>query len=104
MRLHQAHVLGALLVISNALWAYSSYNAALDLDFQERDLIHARRALVVLEAILTESPRSVGPEGLAEWARVTHPEWVLKVDRSVIELEGLRLQFSGDTMVAIDGL
>ena len=97
-----AYSLGALLVLSNAWWIYTAYNAAIDLDAQASALVQEKQSVKILIALVTESRGLSSPEALTQWAATSHPDWIVKRDGGSIELQGLRIRFGGDSIASIE--
>jgi hypothetical protein len=99
-----AYLLGAALLLSNAWWACSAFNAGMSLDAATSTLVSETRSVQVLGALLAAFPPRSGPEALVRWARTAHPDWIVKVEGSNIEIEGIRLKFRGDTLTVVESL
>jgi hypothetical protein len=76
----------------------------MSLDAATSDLVSETRSVQVLGALLTKFPPQPGPEALVQWARTAHPDWIVKMEGSDIEIEGVRLKFRGDTLTAVESL
>lgn len=97
-----AYSLGILLIMSNAWWAYTAYNAGMDLDAQTSALVQEKQSVKVLIALLTEARGLSSPEALTQWAAASHPDWIVKRDGPRIELQGLLIRYEGDSIVGVE--
>ncbi|MBX6330539.1 MAG: hypothetical protein IRY91_01695 [Gemmatimonadaceae bacterium] len=94
-------VLVILLIVTNAVWAYTLLDRGVTLDHESTELVRQKRITDLLSALLLELPRGVGIEQAAATIRAKHPDLIVKRDGERLEAGDVVLEFQGDTLVRV---
>lgn len=94
-------LLAALLIVTNAAWAYVSLDRAVTRQHQSEEVERKERVSKLLTALLVELPRNATRAETFRLLEQRHPELVVKQRGDTLEVGEVLLEYRGDTLTRV---